>query len=336
MSRRRTRSRRCARAGFVGMALPAEHGGHGLDIVARHVASEELLAAGAPLAAHWIADRQSGPQVLRHGSEALRRAVLPQVAAGGCCFAIGMSEPDVGSDLAAVRTRAERVDGGWRLSGHKLWTTNAHNADFMTVLCRTAPAADRHGGLTQLVVDMRWPGIAVRTVENLAGDADFCEVVFDAVEVPDSHVLGAPGDGWRLVTEELALERSGPDRFLSTAGLLTQALERVPGQDSVAAIGRMVAWLGTLHGMSLSVAAATLAREPCQLEAVVVKDVGTAFEQDLPHALRALLGIRASPDSPDRLGRDMATAILYAPSFTLRGGTREILRGIIARGLGVR
>jgi acyl-CoA dehydrogenase len=330
-------SMRCAGAGFVGMTLPARYGGGDRSLLERHVVAEELLAAGAPLAAHWIADRQSGAQILRYGSEAIRQRLLPEIAAGRCCFAIGMSEPDVGSDLAAVRMRAQQVADGWRLHGSKLWTSNADKADWLIALCRTAPAeGNRHAGLTQVLVDLRRAGVRIRTVENIAGDHDFCEVHFDDYPVHHEEVLGTPGEGWPLVMQELALERSGPDRYLTTFPLLAAALrDGALPEGEVAGLGRMVARLTTLQAMSIAVAESVAARRPGELEAALVKDAGARFEQAIPDFVRDA-AVRTPRRGGDALEDALARATLYSPSFSLRGGTREILHGIIARGVGLR
>ena len=222
----RSFSRRCAERGYVAMTWPKEFGGRERSPFERYVVCEELLAAGAPLGSHWIADRQSGPQILRHGRDTLRRHILPRIAAGDCTFGIGMSEPDSGSDLSSIRTKADRADGGWRLEGRKVWTTNAQHAEYLIVLCRTEPRTqDRYAGLSQLVVPLDAQGVSVRPIVNIAGEEEFNEVVFDGNFVPDDHLLGQGGDGWKLVTEELAFERSGPDRILSTFGVLSVLVE---------------------------------------------------------------------------------------------------------------
>ncbi len=133
-------SRRLAAHGWVGMTVPPEYGGHGRSALERYVVVEELLAAGAPVAAHWVSDRQIVPNLLRYGSEELKRRYLPAIARGACYFAIGLSEPDAGSDLAAVRTAASRADGGWTVSGVKIWTSGAHRAHALIALLRTGPA----------------------------------------------------------------------------------------------------------------------------------------------------------------------------------------------------
>ena len=299
-----------------------------------------MLAAGAPCGAHWIADRQSGPQILRNGSERARREILPRIAAGECYFAIGMSEPNSGSDLAATRTSARRDGEDWLINGQKIWTSNAHRAHYLIALTRTGEAGpDRHGGLTQFIVDLSRPGVTVRPIRNLAGGHEFNEVFFDDYRVPDDIRVGGVGEGWRMVTSELAFERSGPDRFLSDYRLLVELIERLrenPGAREEIAIGRLVAHLAALLRMSTAVAGLLDRGENPAVEAALVKDVGTAFEREIPEIARLLVASQPSFDAEDPFSQALAQVMLHAPSFTLRGGTREILRGMIARGLGLR
>jgi alkylation response protein AidB-like acyl-CoA dehydrogenase len=334
-------SRRAGAAGFIGVTWPREYGGQAQSSLVRFVITEEMLAAGAPCGAHWIADRQSGPQLLRYGSERARQLILPRVCRGECFFGIGMSEPDSGSDLAAVRTRAVKADGGWRINGSKIWTSQAHRVHYLIALVRTGdPSEDRHAGLTQFVIDLAQPGITVRPIHNLSGGHEFNEVFFDDYFVPDDMMVGSEGQGWEMVTGELAFERSGPDRFLSDYRLLVELIDRVgraPGERQAVELGRLVAHLAALLRMSTSVAGRLDQGKAPNVEAALVKDVGTTFEREVPEVARRLLAVQASVDDhDDRLAETLAHVLLHAPSFTLRGGTREILRGIIARGLGLR
>ncbi|MHC0053922.1 acyl-CoA dehydrogenase family protein [Actibacterium sp. D379-3] len=332
-------SEKCAARGYIAMTWPKEYGGHERSPLERTIVCEELLAASAPLGFHWIADRQSGPQLLRNGTETLKRRVLPEIAAGRCAFSIGMSEPDSGSDLSSIRTQADRVDGGWVINGRKIWTTNAHVANYMIVLCRTAPRSDnRHAGLSQLAVPMTTPGVSVFPIANLAGEHELNEVVFDDVFVDDDHLLGEAGSGWRLVTEELAFERSGPDRYLSTFAvlrLLTDALGPDPDRHAAVEVGRLFARLGAIRNLSFSIAAMLGRKEPVSGLATVMKELGTTLEQEIPDVARGLVDVMPV-QSGDDLPVALALAILNAPSFSLRGGTREILKGIIAKEIGLR
>jgi alkylation response protein AidB-like acyl-CoA dehydrogenase len=329
-------SRRLAARGWIGMTWPTRYGGGERTALERFVVTEELLAAGAPVAAHWFADRQFGPQLLRFGTEEQRERLLPRVTAGDLCVAIGMSEPDAGSDLAAVRTSATRVDGGWRVSGAKVWTSHAHVSDVMDTLCRTEPRGeDRHAGLSQLLVDLTADGVRIAPITGLDGAAHFCEVVLDEVFVPDRDVLGEVGEGWRQVTSELAFERSGPERILSVVPLLHAAAASAAAADAGAGVapdeaerlGRVYAGIAALRRLSLGVAGALAGGEAPDTEAALVKDLGTRFEQEQVELLRPRPG-----DGHEAL---WASAQLAAPGFTLRGGTTEVLQGIVGRGLEV-
>ncbi|MEH6504002.1 MAG: acyl-CoA dehydrogenase family protein [Cycloclasticus sp.] len=334
-------SRSLAAKGWLGMTWPTEYGGGGRSYLERYVVIEELLAAGAPVGAHWVADRQSGPLLLKFGTQEQRESFLPKVVKGECFFAIGMSEPNSGSDLASIKTRAERVDGGWIVNGSKIWTSWAHVCHQMITLCRTAPPSDnRHAGLSQFIVDLKAEGITIRPIVTLAGEKHFNEIFFDNVFVADNRVVGKLNEGWSQVMAELAFERSGPERFLSSYQLLEAAIRVLRqanlSQHAETIIGQYVARLMVLRQMSLSVANQLQEGKLPVNEASVVKDLGTSFEQELPEAIRLILATEPRADAEQGVERLLSDAILKAPSFSLRGGTREILRGIIARGLGLR
>lgn len=330
-------TRALGQRGWIGMTWPKQYGGAERSFFERYVVTEELLAAGAPVEAHWIADRQSGPVLLRYGTEEQREFFLPQIIRGECFFSIGMSEPDSGSDLASVRTTGTRVDGGWLLNGTKLWTSGAHRNHYMITLIRTeAPSDNRHAGLSQVIVDLRnSDGLTVRPIANMAGDEDFNEVVFEDCFVPDERVLGTPGNGWAQVTSELGYERSGPERFLSAFRVLVELVRAVgpePTDHQAAVIGRMAGHIMTLRKMSISVAGMLQNGANPVVEAALVKELGNNFEKEVPEIARLV-----APATASRLfRRTLEDTLLHMPSFSLRGGTREILRGMIARGLGLR
>lgn len=334
-------SRAMGAKGWLGMTWPKRYGGHERSAFERYVVVEETLAAGAPVAAHWIADRQSGPSLLKFGTEEQKATILPGIAAGETVFCIGMSEPDSGSDLAATRTHAVPVDGGWRVTGTKLWTTGAHHADYMILFCRTSgSSADRQAGTSQLLVDLHAvEGITIRPIIDLAGQHHFNEVHFEDAFLPASALIGAEGNGWNQVMSELAFERSGPERFLSSMQLLLEligVLADAPGDAARLALGRLTAHLVVLRRLSRGVAALLEAGENPAIHAAIVKDLGATFEQDMPEIARSLVDAEPDRASTSDFVAVLAHTMLNAPSFSLRGGTREILRGIIARGLGVR
>jgi len=335
-------TRALAAQGWVGLTLPTAYGGHGRSHFARFVLIEELLAAGAPVAAHWIAERQSAPLILRYGTEAQKQRIVPAICRGESFFCIGMSEPDSGSDLASVRTRAEKTPSGWRLNGSKLWTTYGHKANFMIALVRTSGGSeDRAKGLSQLLIDLSLPGVTARPIRDLAGDSHFSEVHFDNVDLAEDALLGGEGQGWDQVNAELAFERSGPERIYSATVLIDTWLAYVRGRGGVTdaeriLAGRLLAELATLRNMSLSVTALLAAGKSPVVEASVVKDLGTTFEQSIGD----LIADHLAGEPPEGLPGELLATLDYiagiCPAFSLRGGTREILRGIIARGLGLR
>lgn len=319
--------------GWIGMTWPRPFG-HGRSQLERYVVVEELLAAGAPVAAHWIADRQSGPLILKRGTDAQKARLLPGIVRGDTTFCIGMSEPGSGSDLASLTSRARRTSGGWLLNGRKIWSTNAHRSEYMIALFRTGDggAEDRHKGLTQFIVDMKNGGPEVRGITDLAGVQHFNELLFEDVFVPDDMLLGEPGDGWDQVVSELTYERSGPERYLSAYCLLPEALAQ-SGDDPAAtrALGAAITEYSTLRAMSLAVANGMQNGRGIAIEAALVKELGTTLEQATPDFLRRMV------PAPDRnLTAMLDYVTMVAPTFSIRGGTREILKGIVARGLGSR
>ena len=330
-------SRALGAADLLGMTWPKRYGGHERTMLERYVVLEELLAHGAPAGLHWIADRQTGPLLLRYGTEAQREKYLPGMARGELYACIGLSEPNSGSDLASVRTSARKTAEGWRVNGQKVWTSGAHHSHAALTLLRTEEGSERQQGLSQLMIDLDTPGVTVRPIIDMSGRHHFNEIFFDDALIPLDALVGTEGQGWKQVTAELALERSGPERYLSSHMLLVALIDAVgPDPDPALAqlIGRLTAELWTLRQMSMSTAAKLDAGEDPVIEAAIVKDLGNAFEQALPRLVQAALDVDLA--GSDDLARLLKWLLLIAPSFSLRGGTPEVLRGIIAKGLGLR
>jgi alkylation response protein AidB-like acyl-CoA dehydrogenase len=335
-------SQKLGQAGYLGLTLPTRYGGGGKGPFARFVVVEELLSAGAPVAAHWIGDRQSAPLINRFGTEEQRAFYLPPICRGESFFAIGMSEPGSGSDLASVRTEAKRTDKGWLVNGQKIWTSGAHHCHYMITLLRTSgTSADRNAGLSQIIIDLKAPGVTIRPIKDITGDSHFNEIFFDNVELPAEALIGEEGAGWSQVVAELAYERCGPERIYSSIVLTDEwinhvkALGRMTGATAQLA-GSMVAQLATLRALSIAVTARLVAGESPVVEASLFKDLGTSFEQAAPAQIGADLGGHPDECVSPELYRTLQMVTNLSPSFSLRGGTREILRGIIARGLGLR
>lgn len=331
-------SRKLGQRGWIGMTWPRSVGGGEFSALERYVVLEEMLAAGAPVQAHWVADRQSGPLLLRFARDTLAPKVLPEIARGDTYFCIGMSEPDSGSDLASIRTKARRGDGGWVIRGSKVWTTGAHRSRYMIAFVRTdvPDGGDRHAGFSQFLIEMSSPGITVRPIHNMLGEHDFNEVFLEDVWVPEENLIGQQGDGWKQVTAELAIERSGPERYLSSTELLLEMLKAADADDDrhAVALGRLVADYGAVRQMSIGIAGMLVRGDNPAVAASVVKDQGATLEKLIPELAQDLFADKLALNSS--LREVLSYTLRSSPSFTLRGGTPEILRGIIARGMGLR
>ncbi|MGH6912564.1 MAG: acyl-CoA dehydrogenase family protein, partial [Geminicoccales bacterium] len=279
-------SRKVGRRGWIGMTWPKKYGGQERSFLERYVITEEFRVGGAPTRAHFTADRQSGPVLLKYAQEEVKQDILPRIVRGECYFCIGMSEPDSGSDLFAAKTRAEKIDGGWRINGRKVWTSNAHRCHYMIGLFRTSPPTkeNRRHGLTQFLVDLKAPGITVRPLLHLTGRHEFNEVIFEDAILPENAVLGEIDGAWKQATSELAYERSGPERFLSTLPLLVELVRVLAGaadRRDEAAVGALVAELWSVRQLSVGVASALDRGAIPDVEAAVVQDLSTRFEQQL-------------------------------------------------------
>ncbi|MEP5937234.1 MAG: acyl-CoA dehydrogenase family protein [Erythrobacter sp.] len=337
-------SKALADRGWLGLTLPERYGGAGKDAFSRFVLVEELLAAGAPIAAHWIADRQSGPLLLAFGTEDQRQKYIPPICRGEMFFCIGMSEPNAGSDLASVRTRAEKDESGpsagWRLNGSKIWTTYAHKSHYMIALVRTSGTPDdRQAGLSQFIIDLSLPGITINPITLGTGDSDFSEVHFDNVLLPADALVGEEGNGWKQVNAELAFERSGPERIYSSLILLDLWTKKLADNASDAdkvRLGKLIARLAPLRAMSLAITGQLAKDESPLIEAALLKDLGTELEQAIPLEIADAVAADPTADLDPELMKTLAFLLQLSPVFSLRGGTREILRGMIARGLGLR
>lgn len=326
-------SRRLGAQHLIGLMLPVEFGGGGGGVAERLVVSEELLAAGAPVAAHWFAERQFAPSLLRHGTDEQRQEWLPRITRGEASIAIGLSEADAGSDLAAVRTRAERTDGGWLLTGAKLWSSGAHLADAIVVLARTG--GTRHEGLTQFIVRLPHPDVDIRPIRLISGEHHFNEVSFAGAFVPDADVLGEIGNGWTQAMQELAFERAGPERYLSTMPLLQAMVDGLGPQASHrGAVGRLIADLTAFRAINQRVIEHLATGNTAAIDIAMLKSSATSFEQQSVAVALDLADDpgRAAPPSPEAVAF-LREAQFQSPGFTIRGGTNEVLRGIVSKGL---
>lgn len=317
--------------GWIGMTWPVEEGGHGRSPLERFVVYEQLLMHGAPVCAGWFADRQIGPTLLQYGTEDQRRRWLPDIVAGRSVWCIGMSEPDAGSDVASLRTRAQRSRDAWVVDGAKIWTSGAARADWCYLIARTDPDAPKHLGLSELIVDMRSPGITVSPIEDMTTNEHFCEVTFDEVRVPAANLVGELNGSFRQVMRQMEHERGGIDRLVSNHALYRdlRAAGVLRADDPV---GRQaIARIETAYRIGRQhVLREMLGQAPPGFSAVS-KIFGTELEVELAELCAAHMGPAALLWGPETgLGGRAARAVCYSPAYTIMGGTVTILRNIIA------
>lgn len=328
-------ARELAARGWIGMTWPTEAGGGGRSALERAVVFEALISEGAPLAAMYFADRQIGPTLLQFGSPQQRDRWLPEIRSGESMWCIGMSEPDAGSDVASLRTRAVLDAGGhtWRVNGSKIWTSGAAHADWCYLIARTDPDAKPHAGLSEFVVDMRSPGITVTPIVDPTGNDHFCEVHFDDVTVPDEHLIGTPNGSFRQVMRQMEHERGGIDRLVSNRRLYLDVRPLLDGNDPL--IRQELAAVEAAYRIGrLLVFREILSQAPPSFSAAT-KVFCTEHEQRVASLLARALGAHAtawdrSGAPHDGLRERVARNIVYAPAYTIMGGTTQILRNIIA------
>jgi alkylation response protein AidB-like acyl-CoA dehydrogenase len=324
-------ARELAERGWIGMTWPVDEGGHGRNILERFVVFEALIAHGAPVAAMWFADRQMGPTLLQFGTAEQRRRWLPGIVAGESMWCIGMSEPDAGSDVASLRTRAELDGDTWVVNGRKVWTSGAAFADWCYLIARTDPGAPKHKGLSELVVDMRSPGISVQPIADMTGNRHFCEVAFEDVRVPADHLVGARNGSFGQLMRQMEHERGGIDRLVSNRALYQDVLAAGLADTSDPLVRNEVAALeGGYRIGRLLVLRETLQQAPAGFSAAT-KTFCTEFEQRVAGFCGRAAGAAAMlwGDEPG-LGPRIARNLCYAPGYTIMGGTTQILRNVLA------
>ncbi len=336
----RATQRVLAEEGLVGVAWPREYGGQGGTLVQQAIVAQELSRARVPTLVNHIGIGMCGPTVIAHGSDDQRSRYLARLLRADDVWCQLFSEPASGSDLAALRTSAVRDGEDWVVNGQKVWTTLAHVSDFGILLTRTDPSRPKHAGLTMFVVDMHAPGVTVRPLRQMSGGADFNEVFFDDVRIPDSERLGEPGEGWRvalttLMNERVAIGGAGTDIGPSPESLAAHARERLPTLDperqalARQAVGRaVVASLAARYTGYRRFTTLSQGGVPGP-EASAGKLGGTAAARLVADAGVRLLGddavLGATADGDDTWQRAQA----YVPGIAIAGGTDQVLRNIL-------
>jgi alkylation response protein AidB-like acyl-CoA dehydrogenase len=309
------------RRGWLGMTWPKVYGGHERSPIERFVVAEALIAAGAPIAATWFSDRQMGPSLLAYGTEEQKQRHLPAMTRGEANWCIGMSEPDNGSDLAHLRTRATRDGDTFVVEGTKVWTSFAATADWMYLICRTDPDAPAHKGLSELIVDMASPGVEVSPIQDMTQNRHFCQVTLDEVRVPAANLVGTENGSWGQTMRQLEHERGGIDRLVSNRALFLDAVAAADTSDPLVRqeVGRLE---GEYRIGRLLVIREVLGQAPGGFSAAT-KTFGTEYEQRVADFAVRTLGPEAT------LWNRWSRALCYAPAYTIMGGTSNVLRTIL-------
>ena len=331
LERGRAWQRELHAGGWAGLGWPVEHGGRDLPIALRAVWAQELAAAGAPPPINLLGEAIAGPTILAHGTEEQKRRFLPPILTAEEIWCQLFSERDAGSDMAAVATTATRDGDGWVVSGHKIWTSAAHYADFAILLARTDWDVPKHEGCTYFLLDMRQPGITTRPVRQMTGGAAFNEVTLDGARVPDSRRLGPVGGGWAVAVTTLMHERLQLGLGLARAG---GGVERLLGQ---------LRPRGVADDPHVRDLAARLVIEARCVQYLGWRIVSKLAEGEIPGPEGSVAKLASSRVSRryDELADAMRGAAamvhdeytllqLWVPATRIAGGTDEVLKNVIA------
>jgi alkylation response protein AidB-like acyl-CoA dehydrogenase len=330
-----------ARDGWSGLTWDPRFGGRGLDLRDLFIFCQESVAANAPDPLSRVGIDIIGQALMAHADNEQLERLLPPMLRAEQIWCQGFSEPDAGSDLASLRTRATHVDGGWALSGQKIWTSFANHADMCFVLARTDPSQAPHKGLSMFAVDLKAPGLTIRPIQQITGSNEFCEVFYDGVFVPDDHLIGLPGDGWSIAMTALGIERSTNFmmRQLRLSSQVDELLRRVRDhrrQISSDVVDRLLAAYISSVELASVVEYHHIVRigrgETPGADSSATKILWSETFQDV-----ADIGLTLDMQlGPDPAGTDWTYSYIFSRAATIYSGTSEIQRNIIAeRGLGL-
>jgi len=314
-------NKRLGDRGWIGMRWPHAYGGREASSLEHFTVMETLLLVGAPVSGAWFPDRQIGPVLLQFGTEDQKARWIPGIVAGESSWCIGMSEPDAGSNVAGISTRATATNGGFVVNGQKIWTSGAHEADFCYLICRTSTEGPPHRGISEFVVDMASPGITVNRIRDASGNDHFCEVFFEDVMVPDENLIGEINGSFGQTMKQLEHERGGIDRLVSNKRLYLDALAEADTDDPL--IRQQIALIETKYTIGRHLVLRNVMRQVEPTYSAVTKTFATEFEQQVAKFIGEVSGPEAM------LTGRVAHNLVYAPSYTIMGGTTQILRNII-------
>ena len=310
-----------ATRGWIGLTWPTEFGGGGRPPIERLIIGEELIAAGAPIAAMWFADRQMGPSLIAFGRADQQAEFLPGILAGESTWCIGMSEPEAGSDLAGLKTQARRDGDEWVINGQKIWTSFAAVADYCYVICRTSSDGPPHQGISEIIVPMDAPGIEVRPITDMTTNRHFCEVFFTDVRAPVANLVGVEGNAFKQTMRQLEHERGGIDRLVSNQALYRLATERADASDPI--VRQEMAALETGYRIGRILVMREVLRQAPAGFSAATKCFCTEHEWRVAEFVMRTLGAEAT------LWNDVTRGLVYAPGYTIMGGTSNIMRNIL-------
>ncbi|MFP4641235.1 MAG: acyl-CoA dehydrogenase family protein [Chloroflexota bacterium] len=343
-------TKRVAQQGWLGLTWPKEYGGQGRSHVDRLIVTEEMLRYGAPAGCHWFADRQIGGSVLKYGTEEQKKEILPQILSGEMYVGLGMSEPETGSDLASIQTKAVEDGDDFIVNGQKTWTSGGSVINYIYLLARTDQEAPKHRGISEFVLPLDLPGISRSPLIEVTGKEAWNDVFFDDVRVPKKWLIGTQNKGFYQVMEQLAFERGGMERLMGNYPLFSELIKFVNeteyngkplSQDPI--IRSKVAQLQSEFEVGrlfmYKVAMVMDKGGAPTVEAAMSKAYGTSFEQRLANTAVEILGPYGLlwADSKYVPLRGLAThSYLGSKGYSLQAGSTEVLKGIIAgRGLGL-
>ena len=307
--------------GWIGMTWPTEFGGGGRPPIERLIVGEELIKAGAPIAAMWFADLQMGPTLIKYGRPDQQAEFLPKILSGETTWCIGMSEPDAGSDLASLKTAAVRDGDHWVINGQKIWTSFAEVADYCYLICRTSTEGPPHAGISEIIVPMDTPGIEVRPIKDMTTNRHFCEVFFTDARVPVVNMVGTEGAAFKQTMGQLEHERGGVDRLVSNYALYLQARERADTTDLL--VRQEIAALEIAYRIGrILVIRESLRQAPAGFSAAT-KCFCTEHEVRVADFVARVLGPEAM------LWNQLTQGLCYAPGYTIMGGTSNVMRNIL-------
>jgi len=318
-------SKELAARGWIGLTWPIEHGGGGRPAIDRLIIGEELIAAGAPIAGMWFADRQMGPTLIAFGRPDQQAEFLPGILAGDTTWCIGMSEPDAGSDLAALKTTAVRDGDQWVIDGQKIWTSFGAQADYCYLICRTSSDGPPQQGISEIIVPMDRPGIDARPITDMTTNRHFCEVFFSGVRVPAANLVGVEGNAFKQTMRQLEHERGGIDRLVSNRALFDLAVERASadGRLSDPLVRQDIARVEARYRIGRVLVIREVLRQAPAGFSAATKCFCTEHEVAVADFVARIFGAEAT------LWNDLTRGLVYAPGYTIMGGTSNVMRNIL-------